>query len=836
VKKLLALLALLPLLVTAQIKFNQLPPPTLPLSGVEIWPCDQGTGPGTTKGCHPADLHDFVNTNYVDLCKQSGIDATGANDSDAAVQTQFAAISNSGKALYINCPIKLTIGSDATKTVFISDNTNVRFGPQGVFIVDNQYIAAFLMMGTQNSIWTDARFQYIGTLGVANPGGGPSGVLNDGRMKTYMSTVLGNTFTGSGSAQYSGPTNACAIMRIIGSAQHITFIRPKFFVADGTNQASYIPVAVTIDFNWTPGTLVTNNNQAINASNTTVPTDINFVNSVMDGFYMGFLGGGNVNLVNPRFLRYSDLQDSSGNNQGGTSQWFAPPHAVYFQMGDPSFAAHTHIVGGDDEGPYVGNVIRRQTGSGWAASLKVDISNGGLVDGWISHRNDSCVDLLNNYGSLVGGVMRNIVCIGDTSTTGSGGGTFPIFRFPSAFPYVNDVFENITIVDNAVVPTQFPFSGPSQSNNDSVSITGLRVFQNDWPAAGYYPGPIVAGNNMNVQGEVYLAAASGDTGSRGTLANQGPATATNSYFDWKIYGWRQFPVLFTTAGITATSGIMQTTWGHSTGTYQVAFSDGEIRTVAFTNGNATPGTWAALTGYTTTAASGTGTTATITFNSNVSGNSVAPVGSTITVAGITPTGYNGSYVVTASTEGTVSYANTTTGAQTVAGTILPFINATAGGALNVNYAGYVQRILLGQGGKATGTRARVVDVSNGWEANIENGLETITWTQSVVWTPAAGATSNLPMTFPTGWSIDRWGYYPQTAFTGPTSINVGLVSGSATALISGAGVTVTDSVFATPASVPSTGGAVQLTAVGSNFTGTGTLWFLARGSQMLAVP
>ena len=46
-----------------------------------------------------------------------------------------------------------------------------------------------------------------------------------------------------------------------------------------------------------------------------------------------------------------------------------------------------------------------------------------------------------------------------------------------------------------------------------------------------------------------------------------------------------------------------------------------------------------------------------------------PVGSAITVAGVTPAGYNGVFTVTACTATSVSYANATTGAQTVAGTI-----------------------------------------------------------------------------------------------------------------------------------------------------------------------
>lgn len=68
---------------------------------------------------------------------------------------------------------------------------------------------------------------------------------------------------------------------------------------------------------------------------------------------------------------------------------------------------------------------------------------------------------------------------------------------------------------------------------------------------------------------------------------------------------------------------------------------------------------------TTTGASGTGTAATLTF----AGGGVYPVGSKITVSGVAPSGYNGTYTVTVSSAGSVSFASTTTGAQTVAGTI-----------------------------------------------------------------------------------------------------------------------------------------------------------------------
>jgi len=69
----------------------------------------------------------------------------------------------------------------------------------------------------------------------------------------------------------------------------------------------------------------------------------------------------------------------------------------------------------------------------------------------------------------------------------------------------------------------------------------------------------------------------------------------------------------------------------------------------------------------TTAATGTGTTVTLTFPTNTA----APfaIGETIVVAGVIPYTYNGSFTVTGSTASTVSYAHTATGAQTTSGTI-----------------------------------------------------------------------------------------------------------------------------------------------------------------------
>jgi hypothetical protein len=69
----------------------------------------------------------------------------------------------------------------------------------------------------------------------------------------------------------------------------------------------------------------------------------------------------------------------------------------------------------------------------------------------------------------------------------------------------------------------------------------------------------------------------------------------------------------------------------------------------------------------TTGASGTGSTATLTFATEAT----APfaVGDTITVSNMVPAGYNGTFIVTAATTSSVSYASTATGSQTQAGII-----------------------------------------------------------------------------------------------------------------------------------------------------------------------
>jgi hypothetical protein len=89
-----------------------------------------------------------------------------------------------------------------------------------------------------------------------------------------------------------------------------------------------------------------------------------------------------------------------------------------------------------------------------------------------------------------------------------------------------------------------------------------------------------------------------------------------------------------------------------------------------TNGNQYLGLGNETVYLTTTAATGDGTTATLTF----SGTHDFSANDPIVVSGVTPTAYNGIYTVSASTANTVSFASSATGSQTVAGYIYPSDN------------------------------------------------------------------------------------------------------------------------------------------------------------------
>jgi len=154
-------------------------------------------------------------------------------------------------------------------------------------------------------------------------------------------------------------------------------------------------------------------------------------------------------------------------------------------------------------------------------------------------------------------------------------------------------------------------------------------------------------------------------------------------------------------------------------------------------------------GGATTAATGNGTTATITTTSAHG----LQVGHVVTVAGITPSGYNGTHAVTAVPSPTqLSFANATSGAQTVAGTVSLVGNSShAGTAATVrtsssfedetdDYPGTIYRIitpdLYGESGFAEDFPSGTFTTTDDSLAVSASGV--VTYTDAVTDTDATG--------------------------------------------------------------------------------------------------
>lgn len=132
-------------------------------------------------------------------------------------------------------------------------------------------------------------------------------------------------------------------------------------------------------------------------------------------------------------------------------------------------------------------------------------------------------------------------------------------------------------------------------------------------------------------------------------------------------------------GVIAGNCTIPSTMTHSTTGSLLFFNDaGETQTL-ITNGVQLDAPIQVGQRSTITNISGDGSTVTVTFGSST--NFYYPVGSTINISGVTPTGYNGSYVVTSATLTSITYASTTTGAMTVAGQL-----ATTGHTLSLTDA------------------------------------------------------------------------------------------------------------------------------------------------------
>lgn len=266
--------------------------------------------------------------------------------------------------------------------------------------------------------------------------------------------------------------------------------------------------------------------------------------------------------------------------------------------------------------------------------------------------------------SVNGNVYYNL--IGHTSGSTWGGNASDWGLYSPGLAWQGNWTANTTYQINDLVKfgadiyisTTINSSGTFSLSNFTLFVQGLE-FENSWSSSVTY----AIGDEVTYGGYVYAASQ--------INTNQTPSTSP-SYWSLVTTGYSNSGVWNVGTSYKIGSVVQFGGWSY------VAVADATAQQPYLGTSGVNSAYWALLVkgfnprgnyagSFATTGASGNGTTVTITF----AAQSVAPfgVGNNIIVSGVTPTGYNGVYVVTACTTTSVSFASTTTGSQTVAGTV-----------------------------------------------------------------------------------------------------------------------------------------------------------------------
>ncbi len=198
-------------------------------------------------------------------------------------------------------------------------------------------------------------------------------------------------------------------------------------------------------------------------------------------------------------------------------------------------------------------------------------------------------------------------------------------------------------------------------NNNTASGTYASVVNGSFNVASGTFSSITGGNNSTADGP-YSTIVGGSYGSTKTISGICVIPASNSPIVQSVGSTQTTILNLGVKTTTAAATVLRSNTSSASALNQLALVYDAASTF---QGQVTA---VAKLAIATTAASGDGTTATLTFAAQTAAPFI--VGQKISVSGVTPSGYNtGTGTVTACTTTTVSYTNSTTGAQTVAGTI-----------------------------------------------------------------------------------------------------------------------------------------------------------------------
>jgi hypothetical protein len=287
-------------------------------------------------------------------------------------------------------------------------------------------------------------------------------------------------------------------------------------------------------------------------------------------------------------------------NQGAMYCSTAPPHMVYMNYSQGSGQNYqVKMKNCFDYGPFVGSggtQLRRSSQSGYMNAIKVHAENESFIDGFYSTRPDGGIIVLSfNTSSTLGATFRNMRFTTNTSIPTWDANSNPAlvsgWQWGGSNPFVNVYCDNIVCNELAPSPTNPPFGTCGQANSYNVVMRNITQTVVDWPTSGY-PEVAFNGNNIHFEGTFIMTTHSSTTTYRGVVFTQLTGINTNSSFEVKVTGWRLWPLTFSNplpvdaTGLLDSSGntlALATAWAYPTGTYQIVFSDTEVRYLTLTN-------------------------------------------------------------------------------------------------------------------------------------------------------------------------------------------------------------------------------------------------------------
>ncbi len=420
----------------------------------------------------------------------------GITDDSVGFAKAINLAKNKSFILQVDCPVYIKIGMDISKPIFIDNGSDIRFNGDGLIIVDNILLPAFVIVNSSHINLTNWQIKYRGGLPISDITGGyyqhnkfvtqsgrtPSAhAFNNITLKNWLIENKDIIFANGFSSFWTGPLDSSAIFYIKGNSSDINISNMFISSESLTSPSHYVPIV----FSLLPGEVehsIVKRCDTIGKPAFNVPHNIIFDNIHLDGYYFGWHGSGqNLTIKNVKAFHYSDLQDDLGNNIGGIGIWFPPPHLIYLNsqsnFSNNLLNNNIHINNVVDYGQRLG--LARDKGgkqqiSGNVLSLKIQANNS-IINKYTSLRLDGFLDIL----SSVNLVVKDIVAKYDSSFINY---TLPIIRF-TQFNNHNITFENLSLYDTAKFTYINPIIGYNNKTNTNIKFKNVVINLNNWSGA-----------------------------------------------------------------------------------------------------------------------------------------------------------------------------------------------------------------------------------------------------------------------------------------------------------------------------------------------------------------